>query len=247
MTSGTSPSAAEPDAAAPQGLPQVVRAQILADPDLILDDPEVMKALVAAAERTLGSNVVDLRGLAMERLEARLARLEETHRAVIAAAYENIASTNQIHRAILRLLDAEKFEDFVLSLGGAVTEILKVDAVRLVLESAEGAPPSLGRLEQVMALRPPGFVDHYMGQARGGAGRLVVLREGQPPEHAPYGARVKDLGSEALMRLDLGPHRLPGMLAMACVDPQRFKPGQGTDLLAFFTGAFERLLRRWLG
>lgn len=77
------------------------RARILADPGLVLDDAEVMRALVLASEQAMGGNVVDLRGMAMERLETRIDRLEETHRAVIAAAYENLSSTNQIHRAIL--------------------------------------------------------------------------------------------------------------------------------------------------
>ncbi len=48
------------------------------------------------------------------------------------------------------------------------------------------------------------------------------------------------------MRLDLGPGRLAAMLAMGSEDPHRFKSGQGTDLLTFFTGVFERVLRRWL-
>ena len=53
----------------------------------------------------MGGNIVDIRGIAMERLEHRLDRLEDTHRSVIAAAYENLAGTNQIHRAILRMMD----------------------------------------------------------------------------------------------------------------------------------------------
>jgi uncharacterized protein YigA (DUF484 family) len=224
------------------------RTQVLSDPGLVLDDPELMRALVLASERALGGNVVDLRGLAMERLEARLARLEETHRAVIAAAYENLASTNQIHRALLCLLDCDRFEDFVLALDGEVGAILKVDRVRLVLESADGAGgASLGRLAGVLKVRGPGFVDHYMSLGRSQPPRPVVLRQGIPPEGAPYEEAGADLRSEALMRLDLGPGRLPGLLAMACEDPHRFKPGQGTDLLAFFTGVFERSLRRWLG
>ena len=223
------------------------RAQVMADPGLVLDDPELMRALVLASERALGGNVVDLRGMAMERLESRLARLEETHRAVISAAYENLASTNQIHRALIRMLDADRFEDFVLALDTDVAAILKVDAVRLVLESVEGAGAALGGLAGVMKVRGPGFVDHYMSVGRAHPPRPVVLRQGIPPEGAPYDEAGADLRSEALMRLDLGPGRLPGLLAMGCEDPHRFKPGQGTDLLAFFTGVFERSLRRWLG
>ena len=124
------------------------REQIIAQPEVILDDHEMMRALIAANERTMGANIVDLRGIAMERLESRLDRLEETHRSVIAAAYENLAGMNLIHRAVLRMLDAGDFERFMADLGGE--------------------------------------------------------------------------------------------------DPHQFRPGQGTDLLGFFGGVFERAMRRWL-
>src|SRR6056297_1911071 len=71
----------------------------------------------------MGKNIVDLRGIAMERLEARLDRLEDTHRNVIAAAYENLAGTNQFHRAVLRLMDAGRFEGFLDDLKGDVADI----------------------------------------------------------------------------------------------------------------------------
>jgi hypothetical protein len=34
---------------------------------------------------------------------------------------------------------------------------------------------------------------------------------------------------------------------MGSEDPHLFKPAQGTDLLTFFGGVFERQMRRWLG
>ena len=64
---------------------------------------------MGAKEEAMGGNIVDIRGIAMERLEHRLDRLEDTHRSVIAAAYENLAGTNQIHRAILRMMDPLDF------------------------------------------------------------------------------------------------------------------------------------------
>ena len=115
-----------------------LRETIISRPDVILEDQDLMRALIAANERSMGGNIVDLRGIAMDRLEARLDRLEDTHRSVIAAAYENLAGTNQIHRAILRMLDPIEFEPFLRDLGGEVADILRVDVVRLVLESAQG-------------------------------------------------------------------------------------------------------------
>ena len=61
-----------------------------------------------------------------------------------------------------------------------------------------------------------------------------------------YGEQASWIRSEALMRLDLGAGRLPGMLAFGAEDPHHFRPSQGTDLLAFFSGVFERVMRRWL-
>ena len=90
-----------------------VRGKLLSEPDRILDDPDLMRALADAADNTRGNNVVDMRAVAMERLEARLDRLEDTHRNVIAAAYENLAGTNMIHRAILTLLEHDAFDAFM--------------------------------------------------------------------------------------------------------------------------------------
>lgn len=223
------------------------RSQIMSDPTLILDDKDVMRALVAASERNMGSNIVDLRGLAMERLEARLDRLEETHRAVIAAAYENLSGTNQIHRAILRMLDPDQFEAFLRNLGTDVAEILRVDAIKLVLESPSAAPdPALERISNVLCVVEPSFVDIYMSAGRTNAARQVVLRQTIPNTPILYGIRAGELRSEACMRLDLGPQRMAGMLVMASDNPHMFKPGQGTDLLSFFAGIFERSMRRWL-
>jgi uncharacterized protein YigA (DUF484 family) len=226
---------------------QQLRARIMADPGVILDDKDLMRALVSASERNMGTNIVDMRGLAMERLEARLDRLEETHRAVIAAAYENLSGTNQIHRAILRMLDPDQFEAFLRNLGTDVAEILRVDAIKLVLESPSAGPdPALERISNVLVVVEPGFVEAYMTAGRAQPGRHVVLRQAIPESEIIYGTKLLDLRSEACMRLDLGAQRMSGMLVMASENPHMFKPGQGTDLLSFFAGIFERSMRRWL-
>ena len=94
-----------------------VRLRILEDPEFILEDPDVMRALIAANERAMGDNIVDLRGVAMERLEARLGRLEDTHRSVIAAAYDNLSGMNQVHRAIMAFLEPTEFDAFLACLA----------------------------------------------------------------------------------------------------------------------------------
>ncbi|PWE32157.1 DUF484 domain-containing protein [Maritimibacter sp. 55A14] len=226
------------------------RDQIIADPDMVLEDPEVMKALIAANEKHLGNNIVDLRGIAMERLEARLDRLEDTHRSVIAAAYENLAGTNQVHRAILTMLDPVEFEAFIANLAGNVAETLCVEKVRLVLESAhldsDETRPVERSLGDVVALVPPGWTAEYASSGRTPSTRQVTLRQVSAASAELYGDKAGWVGSEALLRLDFGEGRLPGMLVMGAEDPHQFRSNQGTDLLTFFGGVFERVMRRWL-
>jgi uncharacterized protein len=226
---------------------QDLRDVILSEPEALLADHDLMAALVAANERAMGSNIVDLRGIAMERMEARLDRLEDTHRSVIAAAYENLAGTNQVHRAILHMLDPVSFEDFLRSLGAEVAQTLRVDCVRLVLESRQsGDEPVLKRLGDTLCVVPVGFVADYLTPGRGVPQRAVTLRPTQPASSRVFGARADTIRSEALLRLDFGKGRLPGLLVLGAEDPHRFKPAQGTDLLAFFGAVFERTMRRWL-
>ena len=230
------------------GKPQIdskMRDLILADPESVLEDTDLMRALVSANERAMGGNIVDLRGIAMARLESRLDRLEDTHRSVIAAAYENLAGTNQIHRAVLRMMEATKFEDFLNDLTTDVAEILRTDSMRLVLESGQSDDQTADRLGSVICVKGPGFTANYLTQGRNVPVRPVTLR--QVHDSALYGDKADFIRSEACIRLDFGTGRLPGMLAMGSEDPHHFSPQQGTDLLAFFGGVFERAMRRWLG
>lgn len=225
------------------------RDRLLADPDLILDDRDLMRALIAANDRQMGGNIVDMRGIAMERLENRLDRLEDTHRSVIAAAYENLAGTNQIHRAVLSLLDQTEFTAFLKTVATDVAATLRVDRVRLVLESADAtntAAPHVQALDDVLTVVAPGFVETYVTGGRAVPHRQVTLRQVGDASHVIFGADAAWIKSEALMALDLGPGRLPAMLVMGAEDPHQFRASQGTDLLTFFAGVFERQMKRWL-
>ncbi|SLN50100.1 DUF484 family protein [Pseudooctadecabacter jejudonensis] len=224
-----------------------VRSKIMSDPQALLEDQDIMRALVTANDDTRGGNIVDLRGIAMDRLEARLDRLEDTHRNVIAAAYENLAGTNQIHRAILRMMDATRFEPFLRDLRGEVADILRVDVVRLILESSSSDPdPTVAQLSDILSVAEPGFVQDYISMGRSAPARQVTLRQVTAEDEEIFGEKAPYIRSEACLRLDLGVGRLPGMLILGAEDPHQFTPQQGTDLLTFFAGVLERSLRRWL-
>lgn len=227
-----------------------IRDRILSDPALILEDHELIRALLAADRSAQGRNVVDLRGVMVERLEERLDRLEDTHREVLAAAYENVAGTNQVHRACLALLEPTDFGGFLEAMVRDVAAILGVEVMRLGLEAptavaGAGLGPAGPFRDAVVAL-PAGGVESYVTQGRGLGARRVTLRRLQAASRDIYGAAAAEIRSEAVIRLDLGPEAHGGMLVFGATDAQRFHPDHGTDLLAFLGGVFERTLRRWL-
>ncbi|PZO63473.1 MAG: DUF484 domain-containing protein [Paracoccus denitrificans] len=223
-------------------LDDATRAQLLAQPELILSDRELMRALVAQREAEVGANVIDIRGRAMEALEHRLDRLESAHESVISAAYENQSGTATVHRAVLSLLEPLDFEDFLDNIQGPVADMLRVDTLRLVMEGDGITPqgPDMGALRIV----PPGTVEALIAAGRKAPrGNDIILRRAAPETADIHGTPVL---SEALLPLSLGSGRHPSLLLMGSTEAGRFTPAQGTDLLRFFGQVFRLVLIGWL-
>lgn len=218
------------------------RQALIDDPGTILMDRDLMRAIVGVHEGEVGTNVIDIRGRAMSALEARLDRLEAAHENVIAAAYDNQSGMNTVHRAVLSLLEPVDFEGFLENLQSNLADILRVDTLVLVMETAakEGTPQLGGPLTMV----PPGTVAKCIaGGRRGQSSGEVILRRVVEETAGLHGGPV---ASEALIPLDTGPDRMPAMLLMGADEPGRFSPAHGTDLLRFFGQAFRLSLLRWL-
>lgn len=222
-----------------------IRARLLARPELILSDRDLMRALIGAREAEAGENVIDIRGRAMQALESRLDRLEAAHESVISAAYDNQSGMNTIHRAVLSLLEPTDFEEFLENLDMAVAPVLRVETLRLVMESGGSVPQPEGSGPLMIA--PAGTVAGLIsGGRRMPRGNDIVLRRTAQETLAFHGESRAPIRSEALLPIDLGPGRLPALLLMGSADIGRFNPAQGTDLLRFFGQAFRLVLISWL-
>ena len=223
---------------------KILRDFIIENPRIVLDAPDVMRALLATHDETLGQNIVDLRSVAMRRLEAQLGRLEETNRSVIAAAYDNLAGTQQIHRALLKIMEPTDFGGFLTMIGTEMVDILRIDYACLIVETQNQNPdPNLAPLGPFVKPAPSGFVANYLSQ---NLVEKVTLRRVTEPNIFVYPEAMGPMGSEACLQLDFGAGTLPGLLILAAKDAEQFSPAQGTDLLTFFATIFERALRRWL-
>ena len=225
-----------------------VRAELLADPSIILNDQELMDSLLAATDITLGTNVVDLRNVAMNRLSDKLGELEGAHQSVVAAAYQNLLGTKQIHQAVIQLLDKKSLDEFVISLKSELLKILSVDCIFILLEKPDGfADPIIPskhqpNLQTVM----PGFINTYITQ--GGLTELskVKLRKATSATNQLFENTSIKIESEACVQLNLDENQIKGMITFGSSDANFFDPGQGTDLLKFFASACEKMLERWI-
>jgi uncharacterized protein YigA (DUF484 family) len=225
-----------------------LRATLRAHPEVVLDDLGVIRALVDALP-SAGRQVTDLRDALVDRLEARLERLERTHRSVIAAAYENLAGTAQIQRVVVMLLEQDGFPAFLRVLLVEAPQILAVDTMRLVLESEEAAPGPVGDLEPGVGARvvtlPPGGIDAYLALGSTPPRDDVWLRPTPPEGEVLYGDETALAASEALVVLPLADgHK--GLLAFGAEDARRFSPEHGTDLVEFLGAVVARVLRPYL-
>ena len=227
---------------------ETVRAELLADPSIILNDQELMDSLLAATDIKLGTNVVDLRHVAMNRLSDKLGELEGTHQSVVAAAYQNLLGTKQIHQAVIQLLGKKSLEDFVMSLNSELLKTLSVDCIFILLEKPDG---SVGPLIPTdyrpdIQIVMPGFVNTYITQ--GGLTELskVKLRKATSVTNQLFENASIKIESEACVQLNLDENQIIGMITFGSSDANFFEPGQGTDLLKFFASACEKMLERWI-
>ncbi len=225
---------------------ELIRSLILADPEIVLSDDMVMRALIGPGASS-ARNIVDLRDRLVERLEGRLKQLVHTNRSVIAAAYENVAGTRQLHRAVLALVDSPDLGEFLRRLTRDVPAMVGVEDGRVCLEAEVDdiveAYELVGNLDGRVLLMPEGTVGEYFALDGDPGSGPVALRPCGGEAELIFGPETR-ARSEALIRLDLG--TASGLVAFGASDPDRFGPEQGTELLTFFGGVVERLLARHL-
>lgn len=217
-----------------------VRRYLIENPSIVLDDDELGQQIVETANAGLGNNVVDMQGAVMHRMRRRLRAIEVEREEMIDAATENMTSMESVHDAVLTMLEAPTFSEFIDIVGARFGDLLEVDSVRLCLESElaeDGTPKAQG--STLMAVHP-GDVDRFFRGMNWG----VTLR---PVEPETLGLHTDQrVTSEALVRLDFGEGTRPGVLLFGALDSDRFHDEQGGELLVFLGGAISRVMRRWL-
>lgn len=223
------------------------------DPETLMRDQEVMQALADACEHSLGDNVIDIRGITIDRLRTKLEKLEIDHSQALELACYNMARANQMQRAMLALLKAKSREEFMGAVDEEVPGIIKVEKMAIVFEWTEESPASVRSKckphpETVIFLEPSEFESCIKVGVRAAPIKSAFLRQRKSAPAEVYGDHAKSIKSEALTPINLAfdDGKIRGVLFFGSASKEQFDPKLAKDLLNFFGGVFEKALYNWL-
>lgn len=214
-----------------------VIAYLRADPKFLQKHPEICDILMPPTEQG-GRNVKDFQAYMIQRLKADKNAVLETTREIVETSRANMNNQQRIHKAVLMLLEAHSFEEFIHTITMDLTAILDVDIAALVVESSDGQIPHIHT--SGIRIVPGGTVDKWMG------GKNVLLQSDIQGIEQIYGGGAALVASQVLLRVDISMDTPPAILVFGSRDPSLFVEGQATDQVAFLARVVERCFRMWL-
>ena len=226
-----------------------LREEILVKAHEILNDETLLRALIEASDKNLGSKIVDLRSVAMQKMDGELKKLKRSNQQVIATAYENLVGMKQVHQVVLKSLEQNNFDEFITNLDTEACNILRVDCIKIGLEthsSLQNNEKYDSKLSKLLDLYPVNFVDTYISQGENNNTDDVILRPTPKGSEQLYGKVSKNLKSEGCIKLKIGNKKIIGILALASKEREKFTAQQGVELLKFMGSVFERRISHWL-
>ena len=210
-------------------LPESIRERIIENPDLILDDTDLL-GLLFMQKKCSSEYVIDIREVFLQRIESKLRNLTVLHQNTIAAAYDIFLGASNLHKAILKILEQTTLQSFVVTMKHDVKEILEVDNLDIIFP--------VGELENTVKL-PLDFISKkefniFLRSAKLSKNNLVSLFPGRfySQKISSNESKVSEVGSEALILLrsffDVS-HK--GLLLIGSKNRMKFESKNRTDYL----------------
>lgn len=214
-----------------------VKEYLARNPGFLQDHPDMCEVLLPPKEN-MGRGVADFQHYMVQRLKKDKESVLETTRDLIEVSRVNMNSVNRIHTAVLRVLEARNFVEFVQAITMDLAAILDVDVAMFVIESEGRIDPGL----QASGIKtvPVGTIDQWM------AGHQSVLQDDIQGSEAIYGGAARLVRSQAVLRVDISMKTPAAVLCFGSRDPEMFRDGQGTELISFLARVVERCFRLWL-
>ncbi len=208
------------------------------NPDFFQNNPEALELLIPPKKRPKKGEVADFQSYMIQRLKADKDEVLESTREIVENSRANMNNQQRVHTAVLRLLEANTFQDFIHCITMDLASILDVDIAVLVVEADGETIPQI----QMNGIRiiPEGTVDKWMQE------KAVLLQDNISGIEPIYGGGATLVKSQILLRVDISMDTPPAILAFGSRDPDMFGEGQATDQIVFLARVIERCFRSWL-
>lgn len=206
--------------------------------NFIKDNPDILEELLPDRPRPRKGEVADFQSYMIERLKADKEEVINSTREIVENARSNMNNQQRIHAAVLRLLEARSFDEFIQCITTDLANQLDVDISVLVVESEDKDIPNVR--QNGIRILPPGTVDSWMGD------QSVLLQDNISGIEAIYGGGAALVASQILLRVDISEGTPPAILAFGSRDATMFSDGQATDQILFLARVIERAFRSWL-
>lgn len=207
-------------------------------PDFLVDHPDLVNLLVPP-EAKRGDGVVDLQRFMLDRVRGELAKVQTQQNEILATSRSNLTTQNRIHASVLAMLGATTLEHLIEIITTDIAVHLEVDAVALGFEALDRLPAGGNRSQ--LRILPKGAIDRFLG-----GGKDVTLLPDTLGDPQLFGGAASLVRSQALLRLQLRRDAPLGIVAFGSRTPNKFHPGQGTELLTFLGKVVELTIRGWL-
>ncbi len=208
------------------------------NPNFLQENPDVLDALIPPKKRAVRGQPADFQSYMIERLKTDKNEAVQTSREIVETSRANMNNQQRIHEAVLRMLEATNFADFIHSITMDLAALLDVDIAVLVVEADGESIPQI----QTTGIRavPEGTVSSWMKD------KTVMLQDDISGIEAIYGGGATLVKSQILLRVDISMDTPPAILAFGSREADMFSEGQATDQILFVARVIERCFRTWL-
>lgn len=207
------------------------------NPKFLKQNPEALE-FMDLPPMSSEKGVADFQSYMIKRLKADKEEVLQTTQALVETSRMNMNNQQRIHKAVLRLLEAKNFDDFIQAITMDLSTLLDVDITTFVVESNGQDIPHV----QTNGIRviPEGTIDKWMED------KNILLQDNISGIEPIYGGGATLVQSQILLRIDISMDTPPAILAFGSRDPNMFGEGQATDQVLFLARVIERCFRMWL-
>lgn len=209
-----------------------------ANPKFLARNPQATDLLVPPTRVNNDRKIADFQGYMIKRLKDDREDVISNAREIVETSRANMNNQARIHNAVLLLLEATNFQDFIHTMTMDFAALLDVDVVSLVVEIDAAQIPQID-LTGVRVVGP-GTVDLLTKR------QAITLEAATSGLDELYGGGAGLVKSQALVRLHIGGDTPAALLAFGSRNPQMFQPGMGTEQIGFLGHVIERCFRAWL-